>query len=94
YGAALDYLGLIGKAQRGDMAAAGQAYDVMAKELSVLAQMLGKEVPGVHDSLAAHADLLAEVQAGDLPRARALEIASTRAQGQFSTAAQRQQDGQ
>lgn len=94
YGMALDYLGLISKASRGDMAAAGQAYDVMAKELSVLAQMLGKEVPGVHDPLAAHADLLAEVQAGDLPRARALEIASTRAQGQFSTAAQRQQDEQ
>lgn len=91
YGMALDYLGLIGKAQKGDMAAAGQAYDVMAKELSVLAQMLGKEVPGVHDPLAGHADLRAEVEAGDLPRARALEIAATRAQGQYSTAAQRQQ---
>ncbi len=94
YGMALDYLGLISKAQRGDMGAAGQAYDVMSKELAVLAQMLGKEVPGVHDPLAGHADLLAEVQAGDLPRARALEIASTRAQGQYSSAAQRQQQEQ
>lgn len=94
YGMALDYLGLISKASRGDMAAADQAYTVMSKELAVLAQMLGKEVPGVHDPLAAHADLLAEVQAGDLPRARALEIASTRAQGQFTSSAQRQQQEQ
>ncbi|RRU17830.1 hypothetical protein [Stenotrophomonas sp. 278] len=91
YGMALDYLGLISKAQRGDMSAAGQAYEVMSKELAVLAQMLGKEVPGVHDPLAAHADLLAEVQSGDLPRTRALEIASTRAQGAYSSSAQRQQ---
>ncbi|MGH3800058.1 MAG: hypothetical protein ACRDTD_08005, partial [Pseudonocardiaceae bacterium] len=94
YGMALDYLGLISKAQSGHMPSAQQAYDVMSKELAVLAQMLGKEVPGVHDPLAAHADLLAEVQAGDLPRARALEIASTRAQGQYSSAAQRQQQEQ
>lgn len=94
YGMALDYLGLVSKASRGDMTAAGQAYEVMSKELAVLAQMLGKEVPGVHDPLAAHADLLAEVQAGDLPRARALEIASTRAQGQFTSSAQRQQQEQ
>lgn len=94
YGMALDYLSLVSKASRGDMAAADQAYTVMSKELAVLAQMLGKEVPGVHDPLAAHADLLAEVQAGDLPRARALEIASTRAQGQFTSSAQRQQQEQ
>lgn len=92
YEMALDYLGLISKAQRGDMSAAGQAYEVMSKELAVLAQMLGKEVPGVHDPLAAHADLLAEVQSGDLPRARAMEIAATRAQGAYTSSAQRQQE--
>lgn len=91
YGMAIDYLGLIGKAQRGDLSAAEQAWQYMAQETAALAKMLGKEVPGVHDPLAGHADLRAEVEAGDLPRARALEIASTRARGDYSSAAQRQQ---
>lgn len=89
YSAALDYLGLIGKVQRGDMAAAEQAYTTMMAEASALAKMLGKELPGVHDPLAEHADLQAEVQAGDLPRTRALEIAATRARAATSSAAQR-----
>ncbi len=91
YGAALDYLGLVAKAQHGDMAAAGQAYDVMSKELAVLAQMLGKEVPGVHDPLAAHRDLLAEVEAGDLPRARAVEIAGQRDRSKYTDSVKTQQ---
>lgn len=94
YTMALDYLSLISKASRGDMSAAEKAYETMMAEASVLAKMLGKELPGVHDPLAGHADLLAEVQAGDLPRARAVEIAATRAQGQYTSAAQRQQQEQ
>ncbi|WWW37379.1 hypothetical protein V8017_16105 [Stenotrophomonas rhizophila] len=91
YGAALDYLGLIAKAQKGDMSAAGVAYDVMSKELAVLAQMLGKEVPGVHDPLAAHRDLLAEVEAGDLPRSRAVEIAGQRDRSKYADSVKTQQ---
>lgn len=91
YGMALDYLGLISKAARGDMSAAEQAYTTMMAEASVLAKMLGKELPGVHDPLADHADLQAEVAAGDLPRARALEIAATRAREATTTAATRHQ---
>lgn len=94
YGMALDYLTLTSRAAKGDTQAASQAYEFLTKELEVWAKILGKEVPGVHDPLAAHADLLAEVQAGDLPRARALEIASTRAQGQYTSSAQRQQQEQ
>ena len=43
-----------------------------------LAKALGKEFAGVHDPLTEHADLQADVEAGDLTRARALEIASVR----------------
>lgn len=91
YGAALDYLGLIAKAQHGDMGAAGLAFDVMSKELSVLAKMLGRSVPGVHDPLAAHNDLLAEVEAGDLSRDRAVEIAGQRDRSKYTDSVKTQQ---
>ncbi|MFV7424001.1 hypothetical protein ACNPNN_13110 [Stenotrophomonas geniculata] len=90
YGMALDYLGLIGKAQQGDMVAAEKAYTTMAGEMAVLAKMLGKEVPGVHDPLANHQDLRAEVEAGDLPRARAVEIAGQRDRAAYTGSVERQ----
>lgn len=90
YGMALDYLGLIGKAQQGDMVAAEKAYTTMAGEMAVLAKMLGKEVPGVHDPLANHQDLRAEVEAGDLPRARAVEIAGQRDRAAYTGNVERQ----
>ncbi|PZS88155.1 hypothetical protein [Stenotrophomonas maltophilia] len=90
YGMALDYLGLIGKAQQGDMVAAEKAYTTMAGEMAALAKMLGKEVPGVHDPLANHQDLRAEVEAGDLPRARAVEIAGQRDRAAYTGSVERQ----
>ncbi len=90
YGMALDYLTLISKASQGDMAAAEKAYTTMAGEMAVLAKMLGKEVPGVHDPLANHQDLAAEVAAGDLPRARAIEIAGQRDRAAYTGNVERQ----
>ncbi|HHA2804395.1 TPA: hypothetical protein ACOFB9_000750 [Stenotrophomonas maltophilia] len=90
YGMALDYLTLISKASQGDMVAAEKAYTTMAGEMAVLAKMLGKEVPGVHDPLANHQDLRAEVEAGDLPRARAVEIAGQRDRAAYTGSVERQ----
>ncbi|PZS72858.1 hypothetical protein [Stenotrophomonas maltophilia] len=90
YGMALDYLGLIGKAQQGDLVAAEKAYEVMGKEYAALAKMLGKEAPGIHDPLANHQDLRAEVEAGDLPRARAVEIAGQRDRTAYTGSVERQ----
>lgn len=90
YGMALDYLGLIGKAQQGDLVAAEKAYEVMGKEYAALAKMLGKEAPGIHDPLANHQDLRAEVEVGDLPRARAVEIAGQRDRAAYTGNVERQ----
>ncbi|WP_313416027.1 hypothetical protein [Stenotrophomonas sp.] len=90
YGMALDYLGLIGKAQQGDLVAAEKAYEVMGKEYAALAKMLGKEAPGIHDPLANHQDLRAEVEAGDLLRARAVEIAGQRDRAAYTGNVERQ----
>lgn len=92
YGMALEYLGLVAKAGQGDLVAAEKAYTTMAAEMAVLAKMLGKEVPGVHDPLANHKDLAAEVEAGDLPRARAIEIAGQRDRSAYTDNVQRHQD--
>ncbi|KAK6696890.1 hypothetical protein SNK04_014450 [Fusarium graminearum] len=73
------------------LAAAEKAYEVMGKEYAALAKMLGKEAPGIHDPLAAHADLRAEVEAGDLPRARAIEIAGQRDRAEYTGTVQRHQ---
>lgn len=90
YGMALEYLGLIAKAGRGDLVAADKAYTTMAAEMAVLAKMLGKEVPGVHDPLANHQDLRAEVEAGELLRARAVEIAGQRDRAAYTGSVERQ----
>lgn len=90
YGMALDYLGLIGKAQQGDLVAAEKAYEVMGKEYAALAKMLGKEAPGIHDPLAGHADLQAKVASGDLPRDSALEIAGQRDRTAYTGSVERQ----
>ncbi|MEW4985189.1 hypothetical protein [Stenotrophomonas geniculata] len=90
YGMALDYLGLIGKAQQGDLVAAEKAYEVMGKEYAALAKILGKEAPGIHDPLANHQDLRAEVENGELPRARAVEIAGQRDRTAYTGSVERQ----
>jgi hypothetical protein len=81
YTAMLDYLAASTKAVKGDPAAAQLCYDRTLKELAVWAKLLGKEVPGIVDPLAAHPDLQKEVEAGDLTRERALEIAQSRSAG-------------
>ncbi len=80
YGSALDYLKMVNAAAKGDRQAAEAAYTVMEKELRVLAQLLGKEVPGVHDPLAQYQDLADAVTAGDMTRKYALEVAAARTQ--------------
>lgn len=55
------------------------AFDAMLGEVVNLGRRLGREVPGLVDPLEAHADLLQEVNNGDISRKRALEIAAQRA---------------
>jgi len=78
YGMTLDYLKLVNRAAAGDRAAAAQCLEMSKKEVAVFAKMLGQEIPGVHDPLAAHADLTKRIEDGDLTRADALEIAQAR----------------
>lgn len=79
----LNYLALVNK---GDTASLEQAWALIEPEIKLLAQALGKDVPGMVDPLAGHADLIAEVEAGDLPRARALEIAAALQRSAHDTA--------
>lgn len=74
----LEYLSLVNRGAQGDMQALEQAWALIEPELQVIAKALGKEVPGIVDPLADHDDLREDVEAGDLPRARALEIARQR----------------
>lgn len=78
FGMTLDYLGLITKAGQGDRAAAEKAFEVVGKEYAELAKALGKELPGVYDPLAEHADLSAAIEAGDMTRKAALEVVAAR----------------
>lgn len=79
FGMALDYLRLANAAAKGDMKAAEQAYEFMQKELTVWGTLLGKEAAGV-DPLAQHQDLAAAVEAGDMSKKYALELAAQRNQ--------------
>jgi hypothetical protein len=86
YGAAIDTLGLINRAfNGGDLKAGEQAFEFLTREVAALGKLLGKDVAGVVDPLADHPDLLAEVEDGDLTRARALELAAVRNQGAVRT---------
>lgn len=78
YGQALDYLAFVNKANGGDLKAAEVCFNMMQEELGNLAKLLGREVPGIHDPLSDHPDLLAKVKESDLSRADALEIARAR----------------
>lgn len=74
----LDYTTAINAAMAGDDAAGERAWAMFMAEGASLAKALGKEFAGVHDPLTDHADLQADVEAGDLTRARALELAAVR----------------
>lgn len=87
----LEYLALVNRGAGGDMAALEQAWALIEPEIQVLANALGKEIPGMVDPLAAHDDLRAEVEAGDLPRARALEIAKDRQRNAMQQSARESQ---
>lgn len=91
YGQTLDYLSLINKGVGGDRQSAERAFEIAQREVQNLATLLGKEVPGVHDPLEAHEDLREDMEAGELTRKRALEIAASRQQQSVTTAQQRQQ---
>lgn len=81
FSATLDYLALVNK---GDPASLEQAFTALSGELADLAKLMGREVPGVHDPLAEHKDLQQELEAGDITRARALEIAASRTQAKVA----------
>lgn len=78
----LQYTTLVNSRDPGDWQ---KAYDMMQTELQTIAKALGKEAPGV-DPLEAHPDLKAELEAGDISRPRALELAAMRATNQAATA--------
>lgn len=92
YGKTLDYLSLVNKGLSGDRASVEKAFELVQGEYLNLAKALGREVPGVHDPIAEHADLVAELKAGDITRARALEIAGQRQAEAAVQAARAQQD--
>lgn len=75
FGAVMGYLSAINS---GDPKRMTQVFDGLMQEVKWLGQRIGREVPGLNDPLEQHRDLAKEVADGDLPRARALEIAQQR----------------
>lgn len=94
YGMALDYLKTVNAAMGGDRKAAEQAYAVMQGELTELAKILGKEVPGVYDPFAAHPDIQAQVADGTLSKPAALEIVQLRHARALDDTRRQHDDGQ
>ncbi len=78
YARALDYLAASTAASAGNLDAAEKLWEYLTGEMAVVGRMLGREVPGIVDPLAAHADLRDEVDDGNITRARALELAKAR----------------
>lgn len=62
-----------------------QAFELLKSEVVAAAELLGEEVPGLVDPLAAHADLAERVRENQLERADALEIARSRKTSQLVT---------
>jgi len=89
FGAVMGYLSAINS---GDPKRMTEVFDGLMQEVKWLGQRIGREVPGLLDPLEQHRDLAKEVADGDLPRARALEIAQQReAAARTSELTQRQQ---
>lgn len=93
FGKLLDYQSSITAAAAGDIKAAEAAFEMLLPEVQALAKLLGKDVAGIADPLADHADLQADVEDGVMSRERALELARARTQGtlQQSTREQHEQ---
>lgn len=73
-GQALNYLAAVNS---GDPNALNQAYEFMQQEMTWLAQKLGRAAPG-YDPLTEYPDLAQQVQAGEVTRAAAEELARSR----------------
>lgn len=78
YTKALDYLAASTAASQGNVDAAEKLWEYLKGEMAVVGRMLGREVPGIVDPLAAHQDLRDDLDDGNITRARALEIAKAR----------------
>jgi hypothetical protein len=78
FGLTLDYLSLVNKAVKGDVGAAQKALAIWRREGEQLAALAGEEVQGIHDPIAAHADLVAAIEQGDMTRKAAGEVARAR----------------
>ena len=86
----LDYMSVITAGRKGDRAAVEKAFETVGEEYRAIAKALGKEIPGVYDPLAEHADLTEAVASGDMTQQHALEVAQAR-RTQSAVAQQRQQ---
>ncbi len=87
-GSALEYLRLVNDGAPDSL---NRAFEMMQAEVLALGKALGREV-GALDPLASHTDLQQAVQAGDITRQHALELAAARAREAVgSTHAQTQQ---
>lgn len=82
FDATLQYLGA---RNSGNPAMLEQAYGILKAEFEEVSKLLGKPVPGVSDPLEGHADLQAEVEAGEISQARAEEIAAARTRDRLNT---------
>jgi len=82
FGQSLGYLTYINS---GDPAKMGQAFDFLLGELQALGKNIGREVPGLVDPIADHADLAQAVQFGEITRAAALELAQRRTAQNLAT---------
>lgn len=93
YADSLHLLSLVSKAQQGDHASAEAALQALAPLVADIAKLTGREVPGLHDPLDAHADLQDAMGRGDITREFALETARARQLAANTTqqATQRQQ---
>lgn len=88
-----DALNVIKAINSDDPAVLGQVYDKLAAELEQVGKRIGREVPGRYDPLSEHADLSEAVEAGDMTRKHAAEVAQARAQ-QATRRQRQEQQGQ
>lgn len=91
FGKLLDYQTSISAAAKGDLQAAETAFTMLLPEVQALAQLLGKDIAGIADPLADHADLKDDIEEGNITRERALELARARSQGKLQQTTREQE---
>ncbi|MGH8172307.1 MAG: hypothetical protein ACREPX_04125, partial [Rhodanobacteraceae bacterium] len=84
-------LGYLQAINSGDPAKMGKAFDVMLDEIKWLGEQCGRDLPGLVDPLKNHADLVKQVEEGDITRTAALEIARHRTESKRNTERSTQQ---